>query len=139
MGTLDGVVDTVYDTGGSIRTGIQSANISTLLFAVTGVPAALAGLVWGYDTLGMDSMGGATANTLFQGATGVAGFLTLAAVSSKLDGRDDIHAFEIAPAVLSVGVSGVILAYYLTPPSDILDRFGFTSALRKAGVTGGAA
>ena len=60
MATLDGIISPLYETAGAIRTGIQNTNISTLLFAVTGVPAFLAGSVWAYDTLGMDSMAVAT-------------------------------------------------------------------------------
>jgi len=132
MATLDGLITPLYETTGQIRTTIQNADVSTVAFAVTGIPAALAGLVWGYNALELDSMGGATANTMFQGATGVAGFLTLVAVSQKLDGRDSIHFLEIAPAVAAVGASGVLLAYWLTPPSDVMTPY--FDALARAGV-----
>ena len=138
MATLDGVITPLYETSASVREAIQNANLSTLTFAITGIPAALAGLVWGYDALDLDSMGGATAGTMFQGATGIAGFLTLVAVSQKLDGRSSIHFLEILPAIVGVGLSGVALAYLLTPPSGIMTPY--FEALKRAGVpTGGAA
>jgi hypothetical protein len=138
MATLDGLITPLVETTGDIRTGIQELNISTLAFAITGIPAALAGLVFAYDQLALDSMGGARAGAIFQGATGVAGFATLIAVSARLDGRDSIHIFEIMPSVIGVGLSGVVLAYYLTPPSSLMQPY--VQALSRAGIpTGGSA
>lgn len=119
MSVLQGVVSSVHDTSQGIQTAVQNAETSTLLLLVTGIPAAGALAVYASDQLGLASMGGATANTMFQGATGIAGFATLIAVSQKLDGRDDIHFIEILPAVLATGISGVAFAYLLTPPSRL--------------------
>ena len=138
MASLDGITASAATRLRSLSTSVSAS--PPWVLGATGVPFVLIAGTYAFQELGLDSMGGGVANTMFNGAAGVGGFLTLLIAGRKIDslGRD-VHIAELLPSIIAVGGSGIVAALLLTPPSDNIVMNAWGNALSAAGVTSGGA